>query len=109
MKATNGKFEIEGTPLEMREFFLGEEETPTAVSMEPVVRSRRIQRHRRRKKLYQIWSHADDKFLLENWKQPTGQGDRSKFPHNKKVAKELGRSYDGAHVRFRVLKKEAQA
>lgn len=96
MKARNGKFEIEGTPAEMREFFCDKEKATKVESSNLVVA-------RAKRKTHSPWTKDEDRVLLQNWKQPNGQGDRTKYAHNKRVAKSLGRTYDGAHVHYRQL------
>lgn len=98
MKYKTSQYEVEGTPLEIREFIHAETKTTNVGNVRGPYKQKKNNNNKQ-------WSIADDKILKENWQQPNGRGDRTKCAHNKKVAKMLGRTYDGTFARFKILRK----
>jgi hypothetical protein len=102
MKAINGKFVIEGTPQEMKEFFQPSVKTEK-LNTEKVYVVRKTSRKRLANNRTS-WTKQDDEFILANWHNPDSKGDKSKYLYNKGIARKMGRTYDACCARVWKLK-----
>jgi hypothetical protein len=95
MKLKKDGYEVEGTPLEIKEFIKGDNtETPM----------RRLQKINRRNK---NWNDADTRYLIDNWiscGKGSGRGKKARKArkNNKNVAEKIGRTIEACktHINY---------